>query len=138
MIYVVDASVAVKWFVRENLSGEAMNLLSDQFELHAPDWIVLEVAHAAFKKSRDGELDPAQARLMISALRGSRLHLHRSIDLVDRAFAISMAVRHAIYDGVYIACAEVTGGIVVTADQALRDAARQTAFSDLVKHLIEV
>ncbi len=137
MIYVIDASVAVKWFVREPLHEEANRLLRRLPELHAPDWILMETAHATFKKWRDGELSAAQMEFMLPALRGSPLHLHPSSDLIDRALAIAMEIQHAIYDCLYIACAETCDGTVVTNDKRLHAAARQTAFGRLVQHLAD-
>ncbi len=135
MIYVVDASVAVKWFVREELRDEAMRLLDDVSRLHAPDWIVLEVAHAASKKWRDGEIDADQAQAMAATLPDFIARLHGSVALTTRALAIAMALPHPVYDCLYIACAEANDGVVVTADKRLCQAVRQTAFAGLVRHL---
>jgi predicted nucleic acid-binding protein len=41
---VVDASVAVKWYLEEPESEAALILLDGSFELHAPDLIYVEVA----------------------------------------------------------------------------------------------
>jgi predicted nucleic acid-binding protein len=40
---VVDASVAVKWFVQEADTGVAMGLLNDPDAVIAPDLVVAEV-----------------------------------------------------------------------------------------------
>jgi hypothetical protein len=51
--YVVDCSVAVKWFVREELSDRADSTLdqfmSDEVSLVAPESIVAELGHALRK-----------------------------------------------------------------------------------------
>ena len=46
-----------------------------------------------------------------------------SSDLVARASAIALEIAHPVYDCLYLACAEVEGAPLVTADGRLRDAA---------------
>lgn len=137
MTFVIDASVAAKWFVHESLRAEALGLLDLEAPRLAPDWIVQEVAHVAFKKWRDGEIGPEQARVMVRSLPGMVTELHRSLDLTDRAFAIAMTLRHPVYDCIYIACAELTDGVLITADTRLCRAVDGTVFEPLVRHLQE-
>ncbi len=132
---VVDASVAVKWFVQEALQADAARLLGQASELLAPDWIVQEIAHVAFKKWRDQEIEPDQARTMVQALPGLMTKLLPSMDLTDRALAIAMTVRHPVYDCLYVACAETTDATLVTADRQLCEAVAGTRFAPLVRHL---
>ena len=44
MRLVVDAKVAIKWFVRENLHAEARHLLVRDEALFAPDFLAIELA----------------------------------------------------------------------------------------------
>ncbi|MFQ6018913.1 MAG: type II toxin-antitoxin system VapC family toxin [Kiloniellaceae bacterium] len=134
----VDASVAAKWFVRENLQADAMRLLDRGTQLLAPDWIIQEVAHVAFKKWRDEEIGPGQARAMVRALPTFITELYPSVDLTNRALTIAMAVRHPVYDCLYVACAEVADVTLVTADRQLCDVMEGTRFAPLVRHLSEV
>ena len=53
---VVDASVAVKWFLPEVHAEAARQLLRDKMTLLAPDLIWAEVANALWRKWRDREL----------------------------------------------------------------------------------
>ncbi len=138
MNYVVDASVAAKWFLREDLRADAVRLLDQASRLHAPDWIIPEIAHVAFRKWRDGEIEAAQARTMVQALPSFLAKLYPSAGFADRALAIAMTVRHPVYDCLYIACAEMTGAAVVTADNRLRKVVEGTEFAHLVRHLSEV
>jgi len=43
--YVVDASVAMKWFFPEDFSGYAERLLSSSMELIFPDLVISERSH---------------------------------------------------------------------------------------------
>jgi predicted nucleic acid-binding protein len=135
---VVDASVAAKWFVQEDLRADAMRLFGQEFLRLAPDWIVQEVAHVAFKKWRDGEIGPDQARNMVRSLPKYMTELHPSMDLVDRALAITMAIGHPVYDCLYVACAETVDATLVTADRQLCEAVAGTRFAPLVRHLSDL
>ena len=41
-ILIVDASVAAKWFFQEEFSLQANTLREPEFQLHAPDFLLLE------------------------------------------------------------------------------------------------
>jgi predicted nucleic acid-binding protein len=56
-LIVVDASVAVKWFIHEPDRPAARRLLVPQSRLIAPDLIVAEVASAMWKRVVAGEGD---------------------------------------------------------------------------------
>jgi len=129
MSWVVDASVAVKWYVREELHEEARQLLDGSVPLLAPDWIVQEVAHAAFRKWRDNEIPEQQARAMIALVPAIFAELHRSISLIPRASDISFALRHPVYDCLYLACAETMDTPVITADRRFYRAAIDGGFA---------
>lgn len=135
MNLIVDASVAIKWFVKENLHEEAKRLLDGGDDLYAPDLLVMELANVAWKKTKRKEIEPHQARaIAVACLEGIPV-LVRSTELVDRAVAISLALNHPVYDCLYIACAEAVDGVLVTADQRLCTAVKGTAFESLVQHL---
>ena len=46
MILAIDASVAVKWFIDEPRRDQARDVLVRDFDLVAPDLILVEVANA--------------------------------------------------------------------------------------------
>ena len=52
--YVVDASVAVKWMVEEDLSTESASLLDAGLTLQAPELLFAEVANALWAMHRRG------------------------------------------------------------------------------------
>ena len=57
----VDASVAIKWYVAEDRSGEARALERFGNLLAAPDFLAVELANIAWKKARLKEIDPQHA-----------------------------------------------------------------------------
>lgn len=135
MNLVIDASVAIKWFVAEDGHQEARALLRRGDDLYAPDLIVIEAANVAWKKVVRRELDPPQAEDIVRAGLEDILQLVPSVALVGHAWQVSLALNHPIYDGLYVACAEVIGGILVTADERLQSVTQNTPYDALVRHL---
>ena len=66
---VVDASVAVKWFVAEAGSDRALGLLSDGVTRIAPEFVIAEVDTALSRRERQGEKPSGQALVDIRNLR---------------------------------------------------------------------
>lgn len=135
MSFVVDASVAIKWFVRETLHEPALDVLEARARIHAPDLIIAEVTNTAWKKSVRNEIPRIQAEAIAAAIRGYVQHLQASEALIERALAIAFTLNHAVYDCLYIAGAERIGSFLVTADQRLLNKTAGTAFETRIVHL---
>ena len=129
MIFIVDASVAIKWFVPETLRGEALRLIDDANQLYAPDLIVAEVTNTAWKKQRRGEITEAEAQAITQALPLYFISLPAAVDLAPRALEMALALGHPAYDCFYLACAEEVEGTLVTADERLLRAATNLPLS---------
>ena len=121
---VVDASVAAKWLVVEQGTVEARRLLANGIALHAPDFILIETANVIWKKARRREIVDSRPYFEELARLGDVIALSPSSGLLDRAAAIAIEIDHPVYDCLYLACAEVEGAPLVTADRRLRDAAQ--------------
>ena len=115
----VDASIVVKWFVAEELSGEARLLLAHRLDLHAPDLLLAEFASTIWKKARRREIQDPQPYFDELADLPGTVTLHASDTLISRAAQLAVEVDHPVYDCLYLACAESTGSVLVTADQRL-------------------
>lgn len=138
MNLIVDASVALKWFVRETLSAAAHDLLRTTDTLSAPDIIVAEIANAAWVKTLRGDISAAQAGMIVAAMRYGEVALHSSADVAERALDIALVLNHPVYDCLYIAWAERLDGTVVTADDRLCRAVEDGAFAALVRPLRDI
>jgi len=117
--FIVDASVAVKWFVPETYSTYAHRLRRAEYRLHVPAFFLLEFGNVLCKKLRRGEIDTDTS---LSILRESRrLPLRRHADATIFADAFNVAVRtgRSLYDSMYVALAVSLKGRVVTADRRL-------------------
>ena len=137
MTYIVDASVAMKWIAPEELRDQALMLLDDTSLLEAPDLIILEATNIAWKKCLRGEMSQEQARNVVPAIQRLINVIHPSQRLCERALDIALTLNHPIYDCLYIACAEVSGGVLVTADKRLCRAVESTPHASRVRHLAD-
>ena len=122
MPLVVDASVAVKFVVREQSSDEARKLLATPDPLIAPDWLLAEVASTLWRKVKRSELLPAHAERRLEDIPRFFQALRPSADLVREAFAWSLRLRHPVYDCLYLALAMREACQLVTADLGFRSA----------------
>jgi predicted nucleic acid-binding protein len=116
---VIDASVALKWFIEEEGTAQASALLTGADMLVAPDLIVAEVANAGWKAVRAGSMLPEQHDHAAARLPLAFDRLIPLASLAPRAVAISRALNHPVHDCFYLALAEERAATLVTADRRL-------------------
>ncbi len=127
---VVDASVAVKWFVPEIYSAEALRLLDAGVRRHIPVLLHTEVGQTIWKKVyQRKEIVPADGRSILRGLMVTPLEVHAVIPLVESAFDIALDTGRTVYDSIYLALAVALGCKLVTADQKLYNALRASVFA---------
>ena len=122
--FVVDASVAIKWYLPEVLSDQADQFLekaaAEDSRLLAPDLIVAELGNILWKKHRLGELAPSEIQQTLSHICGSfPIQLFASLSIVESAWEIARVYERSVYDALYVALAEQRDAVFVTADQRL-------------------
>lgn len=117
---VVDASVAAKWFIKEENHDDALALLDQPSLLHAPDLLLTEFANIAWKKCVRGEISEGQAVSLTEAIPLYLPNLHGQTSLLGPAMTLAIGSRHSVYDCIYLALAVELGGIMVTADRRLK------------------
>ncbi len=123
MKYILDSSVAFKWFVRETDTDKALAFRDDfragVHELLAPDVFPFEIAHALTRAERQRRIPaPDALRLLADALNTLPV-LHRGLPLLPRATELSSQLRIGVYDCLYVALAEREQCSVISADQRL-------------------
>jgi predicted nucleic acid-binding protein len=121
MNVVVDASVAIKWFVPEPLSNEAERLLEGADTLFAPDFLLIEFSNIIWKKVGLGELGRGDGDAALAALRSGPVDLVAATPLVERALHLAHEIEHPLYDCLYLATAEAVAATVATADRRFFD-----------------
>lgn len=135
MTLVVDASVAFKWFVRENGSDLTIDLLNSGVPMIAPDLVLAEVCNAAWKSLRRREIDPAQLDQIASDVAGPFQRLVPLDHLINRAATLAHQLDHPVYDCLYLALAEAERVPLITADRRLIERVRGTSLADRVTAL---
>jgi len=130
---VVDASVAVKWFLTaEDNAGQAGRLLRNERPLLVPDLIFPEVGNIVWKQVRKGELPPAEAVAIAGNLGRLGLTVFPAPPLIASAVAVACATGRTAYDSLYVALALQEGTVLVTADEKLFNALQGTEYALLL------
>lgn len=124
--YVVDASVAVKWFIPEVHSIAASRLMDSEINLHAPDFFAAEIGNILWKKIRRREIEVARASEIVNTVQAFDIEIHPSAELLPVALNFAVAFGHPIYDCLYLAVAVAQNCPVVTADKRFAAAAAPT------------
>lgn len=135
MTLVVDANVAIKWFVEESRSDAARAVLASGEPLVAPDLVVPEACNAAWKKVKLGEIPEEQGAAVARALPMSLDRLMATAELAPRAFALGHRFNHSVYDCFYLALAEAESATLVTDDTQVLALARKAGLTRWVRPL---
>jgi predicted nucleic acid-binding protein len=123
---VVDASVAVKWFLTEPHSEHARGVLGRDHELLAPDLILPEFGNVMWKRMRGGEMTAEEAVAAVAALLQVPFQVRSSSELVVAALEIANRTQRTVYDALYLALAVSENAPLVTADERLFNALKDT------------
>jgi predicted nucleic acid-binding protein len=133
MIKVVDASVAVKWYVPEIFEQEAHKLQSGEDILHAPELVLPEFSNIIWKKVRFGELTEKEGCKIIDAFASRNIQFHSHKSIIKSAFTGAVMSNRTVYDWTYLSLAVALSCEFVTADEKFYKALEQTK---LKKHLL--
>ena len=127
--YVLDASVAAKWFLpegQETLAAEALILLKDyvsgSVNLMVPDLFWPELGNILWKAVRYRRISLRTAEESLTALKGRDLATAPTFKILEDAFAIAAAFDRTMYDAVYVALAVVSDAPLLTADERMANA----------------
>lgn len=119
---VVDASVAVKWLLKEDHSDEARSLAqlweSQGVRMAAPYFMPAEVSNVLHRRVILNEINVEEAMSLIEVLLASGVELYSPPGLYTRALELaSLLGQGAVYDAHYLALAEVLDCEYWTADR---------------------
>jgi predicted nucleic acid-binding protein len=114
---VVDASVAIKWFIPEIYSEAAVQARRLHQRLHVPAFLSLELGNVIAKKIRRGELTREDGKTVLKELRHLPLQRHADERLFPAAYELALDTRQSLYDCLYLALAEAVDGRLITADR---------------------
>lgn len=132
MRLVVDASVAVKWYLPEIHSIRAGRLRDPRFSVVAPDLIRLEFANVLWKTIRRGDLTREGAATFRHAFETSRIQILPAADLVPTAFDLAVDLGRTVYDCLYLALAMEQKCLLITADRKFYAAVASSAIANYI------
>lgn len=123
--YILDASVAAKWHLRdEDHSEKALQLLQDyredKVDLLAPDHIRYEVASSIRTAVLTKRLTVEKGRASLAEFFSWRIPTVRGDSLIMFAYQQAFKLNCSFYDGLYLALARSTNAPLVYADARLR------------------
>jgi predicted nucleic acid-binding protein len=129
-VLVVDASVGVKLFLKEEGSEEAEAIFArlggaDPIVLAAPDFFFIECANVFRTRVHRRLMTAEQAREAFMILQSLPLQGVASAELASVAFDFALAHGLSVYDATYAALAERLGAPLVTADEKLAKKLRE-------------
>ena len=133
--YIVDASVALKWYYRkdekdleraEKLYGF---LWSEKEMLMAPELIVYEILNTLRLKANISQEDIS---LILSNMFQFMLLLDTEKEFLENVFKNSRELDISYYDGIYITFSEKYESPLITADKKLYEACKGTRFKTIL------
>jgi len=129
---IVDASVALKWLVLEDLSDVAKELSGTTDILVAPRIIATETANALARKAAQGTITSQEAVYHFKALPQFLPDLIDVDELIEPALKNACTLRHPIYDLIYLEAARRLDATLVTADRRFT---AKIAGTDFARHV---
>jgi predicted nucleic acid-binding protein len=127
--FVIDASVAVKWFLpssQEQYSENAFALLkryvAGQVRFVVPDLFWAEFGNICWKAVRQGRWSQKDAHTAVSGTKRRNFPTVSTLVLLEDAIATATAFDRSVYDSLYIALALTMKSEFVTADERLANA----------------
>lgn len=130
---IVDASVVVQLFFPEEHSTAAERCFKQYAAgLEAPDLIWAETGNVLWKRRRRQELSAADAALIADKIFHLPLRICESRLVVPGALALAEQFDRTIYDCLYLALAQRSNGLMLTADRRLVNALAGTSIE---KHI---
>ena len=119
---VVDASLAIKWVLKEPYAEEALALASEWATAEtrpvAPCLLLVEAANVLHRRAALGHISPSQAGQLLAGFLNMGIEVRESPQIHLRALELAQELqRPAVYDTHYLALADILGCDLWTADE---------------------
>jgi predicted nucleic acid-binding protein len=115
-VFVVDASLVVKWFVPEVDSDAARRWLDASHDYLAPELLFPEAGNTLRKKVRRGELSVDDGQQLATDLSVIAVEAVSMRGLLPDAHALALRTGMTVYDATYLALAVRLETQVITGD----------------------
>ena len=128
---VLDASVALKWVLREEHAATARRVLATK-ELLAPHLLWAEVGNTLWKRHRRRESSVEEVRRMLAEFQRLPVTTFAHWPFLAAALDLAISLNQTVYDCLYLALAEGRDSVMVTADRRFHAAVSGSVWSDRV------
>ncbi|MDJ0928546.1 MAG: type II toxin-antitoxin system VapC family toxin [Gammaproteobacteria bacterium] len=135
MALVVDASVAVRWYMAGSKGEAARRLLQQDASFIAPDLILPEVGNSIWMMQRAGKISVEHGSQIVASLPSAFDRLFSGKTVGERALAIATALDHPVYDCYYLALAEREDTKMISADKRLLKRVADSDWKQLLQPL---
>ncbi len=132
---IIDASVALRWFLNEPGASDAAAAFGQGAAPTAPDIVLVEIANGLWSAVQRQRIDEPTARALLATAPSLFGPLRPAETLIDTAFEIAHALDHPVYDCIYLAMADADRTLLLTADRRLQAATEGTKWRNLVSVL---
>lgn len=132
---IVDASVALRWFLNESGAADAASTFSQGPPPSAPDLVLVEIANGLWSAARRQRIDETTARALLATAPALFGELRPAETLMATAFNMARALDHPVYDCLYLAMADAERQPLLTADMKFQAATQGTPWRNLVSVL---
>lgn len=136
--FVIDSSVAIKWFFREPGSVEAEKILQQFTFFYAPDLFLIEMDSVITKKVRQKKLDASEAPSKRKQVRKLPYKIIKYENVSRLSFELAISLPITLYDATYVAVAIENFATLYTADERLVNGLYDTSLNDYVKSINEL
>ena len=127
MRLILDASIAIKFYVPEASSERALEWLTREVDFAVPDIFLVEVSQALLRHCRERRMTREDLDIAVRDLDHVVDVPFGSGDLIIRALAIAHDLDHRLHDCMYLALADRMDCALLTADERLVRKVRERA-----------
>jgi len=135
MTLVVDANVAVKWFIQQQGTDDARRVQAYRGPLLAPAMLISETTNGLWRHVARGDISAANAQTAITGLAWWFHELVEDQSLAAPALTLAIEFNYAPYDCFYLALSLARSAPLVAADRKFINRLPATQYKSQVVHL---
>jgi predicted nucleic acid-binding protein len=130
---VIDASVSIKQFIPDPLSGKVKQLFSllttTDTNFFVPDLFYIELTNILWKYVKAGQYKIEDAVIDLGSLKGLPLQIISTTELMESAFLIAANYQISAYDASYVALSQKVNAPLLTLDKKLVNCLTNSPYS---------
>ena len=131
--FVVDSSIAVKWFFTEEYTDASLKILDPEIEMHVPSIFFLEIDSIICKKIRRKEISNQESQKVRNGIREMPFYVHSFEDVLEPAYQIAIQTGASIYDCIFLAIALIGNYVMVTANRRFLECIQKSQY---LRHIV--